>query len=153
MSKPSQKERVLKYLILNGKIDDDIAKEEIKVKRASARINELREELIDGWERIETKTITGENEYGKYEYGEYHWNPPTKEDLAEYLKSNRHISRSEAFWKLGMLDVVHKIHELKQSGYQIDTIVRPDNKIYRLIGIDTEQQAMFEPQHQNGISL
>lgn len=76
----SQVERVKNYLQQHGKIDKDIARNKLKVGRLSARILNIREELEGKPQKIKTKTVKGENEYGTFEYAEYHWIDPTKQE-------------------------------------------------------------------------
>ena len=67
MNRQNQRVRVLQHLKEHGSISQEEA-DEIKVKRLSARIMELRE----AGNNIKCVMIPGRNEYGPYRYGRYY---------------------------------------------------------------------------------
>jgi len=83
----NQVDRLQKYLKQHGKIDKDVARDKLKIGRLSARILDLREELEGQPQRIKTKTVKDENEYGTFEYAEYHWIDPTQSEQSTMFES------------------------------------------------------------------
>ena len=83
-----------------------------------------------------------------------------REMLLNHMKENGKITKLEALNKYGVMNTGERIRELRMDGHFIKTIMvqgtKPNGKDceyaeYHLV--EETQSTMFEPQHQNGISL